>query len=169
MIVIFFFCLTYAEDYTKDFQNGLFRVDFPVKAVVMENKGVPSLKDIVSTAMAQWEEGIGVDIWELVEKEGILFIYWSFHFSRFDILGETRRTYRGGPLERMEIVLNGNNFFLTNGRDETLKWVLLHELGHSLGLAHSVKENDVMFPHPGTPFRLSEEDIKRGKKAVLFW
>ena len=120
MIGILFFYLAYGGDYTKDFENGLFRVDFPVKTVVVDN----SLKNIVSMAMNEWEEEIGVDIWDIVEAEGDFFIYWSNHFSWFDILGETRRIYKNGSLERMEIILNENNFFLKNSR--ILRWVLLH-------------------------------------------
>ena len=159
---ILFFCLIYAGDYTRDFENGLFRVNFPVKTVVMDN----SLKEIVSMAMTEWEKEIGVDIWESVERQGDLFIYWSSHFSQFNTLGKTRRIYKHSSLERIEILLNENNFFLKNNR--ILKWVLLHELGHSMGLGHSKKEEDIMYGHLGMKIGLSKEDIERGKKVVLF-
>lgn len=46
--------------------------------------------------------------------------------------------------------------------EETLRRVILHELGHALGLDHDESPDSVMYPyaHPG-PYRITDDDLSR--------
>jgi len=121
------------------------------------------------------------------EKETDIKFSWTMFNQeddplRFDgaggVLGRGGNGYVEFDLaERWVIGLNGNEDDLSDLSDPStwyrgqptisLYYTALHELGHALGLVHSINPNDVMSPwYNPTQVELSQNDIENIKKIV---
>ncbi len=86
--------------------------------------------------------------------------------STSDTIGDTCTSHEKttGAIYDSDIALNSHDFSLTSS-DSDLKSVLLHEVGHFLGLAHVSDSGDVMFWQYTGQVSLSDDD-KRAMCAI---
>lgn len=171
--MIFTLCLItchlgFSYEFTTDFNTGFFwenlPLDFHISEFNEDKKEI--LKEIVSSAASVWERGVGEDIWEF-EKEisGRNIIRWAVDFEKetgFDpesTLAVTIRHNIAPYWAKAEIILNPNKQFLLLNT-ESLHYILMHELGHTMGLGHTDDENSVMkASFAGEILDLSSDDI----------
>jgi hypothetical protein len=152
LLVIFLLSLSaYAYEFTSDFKNGFYWASLPVKIQVVDSN--PSrkamLEDLVQVAVDEWESASGVSIWNFNSGSGGHVIRWSTNFSQetgmssFSTLAVTVRYSEGPYFSKTEIIINGNNS--TNLDLDKLQTVIVHELGHTIGLDHSQFTDSVMY------------------------
>jgi len=146
----------YAYNLTKDFSDGFYWSSLPVSFLVMDTDSarLQLISEIAQDAVSEWE-GVMVDnLWSVSSRQGspvsnTNIIRWSTNFAKETGLDATKtlavaiRYSRGPYIARAEIVLNGGHF--TNSDPDNLKSVLVHELGHILGLDHSDTWGAVMY------------------------
>lgn len=155
--LFFFFILCtsfqgFSYSFTDDFLKGLYWRELPLNVHISEDDENKKkfLTVVASEAVKVWEVGVNKKIWKLDQGDkGRNIIRWAKDFEKetgFDehsTLAVTIRHSTGPYWANMEIILNPNKQFLK--LDPTyLKFVLLHELGHSMGLGHSDDENSIM-------------------------
>lgn len=151
LMSLFITLSSYAFQFTQDLQNGFYWRGFPIgmsKLVTDPSQG-PLLNDLTNRAVAEWENAIGADIWDVgtgFQVTGSFsgnYIRWSFNFEAetgYDgqnTLGVTTRYVQGTHVVRTDIILNGNNPVLLANRNGELYVTILHEFGHTIGLGHS--------------------------------
>lgn len=160
--------LSFSYEFTSDFTKGFFweklPLDFHISEFDVDKKRM--LKEIVSSAAQVWESGVGEEIWEF-EKEvsGRNIIRWATDFEKetgFDpesTLAVTIRHNVAPYWAKAEIILNPNKQVLLLS-PESLHYVLMHELGHTMGLGHTDDDNSVMkASFAGELLDLSSSDI----------
>ncbi len=169
-----------AYSFTSDFNAGIYWASYPVSATVFganDNEG-DVLQQLTNQAIAEWEGRVGKEVWNLggsplinVASFGNA-IRWSQSFAAetgfnpSTTLAVTVRYRLGTHFSRFEIILNGESSALRNNSANILYQVLLHELGHVIGLDHSQEKDAVMFASLQGNNSLSEDDIS-GASAVV--
>ncbi|MBY0516764.1 MAG: matrixin family metalloprotease [Bacteriovoracaceae bacterium] len=157
------FCWKHAMAFriTQDFQQGFYWSSLPVSMVVMDQNSarLALIAQKAQEAVQEWENSLFTnninDLWNVSSQQGSPvsnknIIRWSTNFGAETGLSETSTLavavrYTGGPyIARAEIIINGNHQL--NSFPEQLKTVLIHELGHTLGLDHSEVSEAVMAP-----------------------
>lgn len=147
-----------AYQFTEDFNLGIYWSILPIKvAKVADNaeEGI-QLDRILAAAEREWEDVVGVEIWDSSEDHYIggapieNVIRWSNNFgadtgfSPDTTLAVTIRYRLGTYFDRFEIILNGENPFLRANSGGILYQTMLHELGHVLGIGHASRAPAVM-------------------------
>lgn len=162
----------FAYKFTDDFTNGIYWKSFPIafQKFVNSNAEGKLLNQFVSQAENQWENAVGVDLWNVASGYVVAssysgnFIRWSNNFaaetgySPITTLAVTVRHRAGTYFERVEIILNGENSSLRSNQGNMLFQTVLHEMGHTLGIAHSTYPTAVMYPSIQGINSLSSDD-----------
>ena len=160
---------------TKDFLNGLYKVNFPIGIIVEDDKCSGYLNKVVLNAINEWEDALEVDIWQtettLKKNEISILIYWADSLSQENnsthTLAKIERTYLDGIINKIEIILDEKNQLLSCNKESLLKEVLLHELGHVIGLSHIKNYKSIMSEKiDPTINTLQQIDIVFGKVAI---
>lgn len=171
----------YGYRFTQDFDintGGFYWRSFPVAMTVIDSDAnrLNLLKRLADEAVVTWENVVitTANLWTMsAQQAGSLrgnTIRWSNNFSAetgldsSSILAVTIR-YTGGPyISKTEIIINGNNPI--NNSETNLRTVILHEMGHTLGLDHSEFSNAVMAPNLIFGFNGLHSDDRAGIAAV---
>lgn len=179
LITLSFLALTNAQAWnaTQDFNQGFYWSALPVnmKVIDSDSNRLNLIKRLTDESVQIWQNVIVGQLWNMsaqqVASAGGNIIRWSNNFSAEtgldanSILAVTIR-YTGGPyIARAEIIVNGNN--IINQSESNLKTVLLHELGHTLGLDHSEYSNAVMAANLVLGFNGLHSDDRQGISAVV--
>lgn len=148
---------------TEDFSNGFYWSSFPVSFIVMDAdaKRMEMITTLTKRAVDEWENAITKGLWNISSQQGSPssnrnIIRWSTKFGKETGLSESTTLavairYTKGPyVARAEIIINGNHPM--NSFEDQLNTVLVHELGHILGLDHSENGDAVMAPTLQVPY-----------------
>ncbi len=175
VVLTFFSINIYSFTFTGDFNQGFYWKSFPIKFKVIESNQSEQqyLENLLRQAIFSWEDETGSELWEILSEEESTtnYVRWSYHFFRdtgYDAnttLGVTIRYHRGTFIERTEIILNGEMQFLKTNQGNILHSVILHELGHTLGLDHS-SEPAIMQAIIGQYSSLQYDDVV-GAESVI--
>lgn len=168
IITLLFFQSAMAYKFTSDFENGFFWEQLPLDFHISEfdSHKQQALKELVSSAAQVWESEVGTKVWEF-EKDisGRNIIRWATDFEKetgFDpetTLAVTIRHNRSPYWAKAEIILNPEKQFLMLDM-ASLQYVLMHELGHTMGLDHTDDQNSVMkASYTGDVTTLSNDDV----------
>jgi hypothetical protein len=181
-LVLLLFCLftlnAQAFRFTQDFQNGFYWASLPVQFIIMDSDSnrLSALTQLASQAVNEWEDSLVDNLWNLssqnsapVSNKNI--IRWSMNFGQETGMSESTTLavavrYTGGPyVARGEIIINGKHPL--NGYPDQLRTVLIHELGHTLGLDHSEQPNAVMAPSLQLNYQGLHWDDQQGMAAAV--
>lgn len=162
---------------TQDFNQGFYWASLPVsmKVIDTDSNRLNLIKRLTDESVQIWQNVVVGQLWTMsaqqVASAGGNIIRWSNNFSAetgldaSSILAVTIR-YTGGPyIARSEIIVNGNN--IINQSEANLKTVLLHELGHTLGLDHSEYGNAVMAANLVLGYSGLHSDDRQGISAIV--
>lgn len=181
VLLAFFFSIStaFAYTFTNDFRNGYYWGSYPIPLVVVAKTRAEgdNLRSILSDAVDEWEGAIGQDIWEISSNVVIGSgaagneVRFSDNFAAetgFDAVGTLAvaiRYHSGTFYSQTKILLNGG---LGNIRydNDNLYRVVLHELGHTIGLDHSAIAYAMMAPYISATNSLQPDDIAGGNAVV---
>lgn len=169
-----------AYSFTSDFSAGIYWSSYPVTATIFganESEG-QVLQQLTDRAVQEWQDSVGKEMWSFGDTPLIgaapfgNAVRWSNNFAAetgfnpTTTLAVTVRYRLGTHFSRFEIILNGENTALRNNSANILYQVLLHELGHVLGLDHSDSTGAVMYASLQGNNSLSDDDISGATAAV---
>jgi hypothetical protein len=169
----------YAYQFTDDFADGFYWGSTPLTFAIAEPDAMKGqlLQQLVNQAVNAWEDGLGQNLWNIDASilpgvvAGRNLIRWSNNleaetgFADSSTLAVTLRYIQGPYYIKSEIILNANHYALNNLN--TLKWTLVHELGHTYGLGHSNNLSAVMYYQYVGSTGLSSDDIT-GLNELLY-
>jgi hypothetical protein len=162
IFALFTFLFSYslhAYVYTQDFSKGFYWQAFPVRMIISGTDFTGYLPQVADMAMKTWEDNsvVGRNIWDISNVSQVNSIQWSSNASDFQGLdmGQTLAIairYNQVPyVIKAQIFLNKThaNFYGLNAKLNLYK-VLVHELGHTLGLDHNSSTPSIMAPYLNT-------------------
>lgn len=132
-------------------------LQFPV--VMQAHQSVPKkFIPAIQKAMTTWNEALGFTAFELsqeisLEKKkfmnSISEIYWQTNWSKKNpsLQGQTALSWLKSSIVEADILINAVHFPLSlnpNDNEVDAESLILHELGHVLGLAHHSESESVM-------------------------
>ena len=186
---LFFFLhpsIVFSFEFTSDFKMGYFWMNFPILFTVnpsgLSEDDLKITEDALVDAMETWysQADSPIRVWEFIPWDqvqgngGVQVVKWSSDFTRetgYSALGTMAVTIRQSTtpfIRKSDIIVNSTHTSLRN--QENLTLVLVHELGHTLGLDHSNQVGAVMYSSlsfgPMANRELSEDDIN-GYNAVV--
>lgn len=148
---------SWAYRFTRDFTDGFYWSSLPVQFIVMDvdAQRMNLISSIAQAAVSDWQDALIDSLWNVSTQQGSPvsnrnIIRWSTNFAQETGMSESTTLavavrYTGGPyIARGEIIINGKHPI--NSFPNQLKTVLVHELGHTLGLDHSEVNEAVMAP-----------------------
>jgi len=121
----------------------------------------PAMYPAIENAIHTWEASIGRHIFQLsgvidgggsAKQDGTSVIYWMHEWDPNKVATEQARTdiyWIGDELTEADLSFNAKGFSITTnpvgGGDVDAESLVLHELGHALGLVHEPSPASVMF------------------------
>jgi len=184
------FCLVFllpslagAYSFTSDFTDGSHWDSFPIKLQVVgqDSEEAELVQGLVERAVDEWHSGIGSqygDIWSVASSYKIAssgsgnVIRFSYNFEEetgyasSTTLGIAIRYAEFPYFVKTQIILNGDKLSLRQNQGDLLYKVLLHEIGHTIGLDHSEFGDSIMYAQITSVDVLSADDIE-GAQAAL--
>lgn len=164
-----------AYQFTDDLQKGSFWRTFPI-ALKLQIAATDSRRDVTETALIEaideWQRHSEIQLWDYQDANSnpktSNVVRWSNNFqketgySAYSTMAITIRYSTPPLLQRTEIIINGEYPGL-NDQDD-LKRILIHELGHTIGLDHSAEFGSMMYSTLALggngPRVLAEDDIE---------
>lgn len=171
--------LSSAYRFTNDFNNGYYWGDYPIPLVVVAktSEEASNLLAILSRAVEEWEDAIGQDIWD-VSGDTVIGNSFQGNEVRFsdDFANETGfdpvntlavaiRYHSGTFYSQTKILLNGALINIRRNNNNLYR-VILHELGHTIGLDHSEVQYAMMAPYISATNSLQSDDVAGGNAVV---
>jgi predicted Zn-dependent protease len=140
-------------------QRVSWKADLPVKMYI--HKSVPEeYHDAIFNSMAQWNHGFHKPFFEIVDidhsdsgpkKNGRNVIHWLHNWEddRANEQGRTTVYWLGDKIIEADIRINAANFTFSVSEKPTsgavdLEGLMVHELGHVIGLKHNEMGDSVM-------------------------
>lgn len=138
-----------AFEFTSDFVQGFYWQRFPISIAVSESDPVKKaeLERLLDDAIEDWERYSNIDLWNRVDSSSNV-LRWSDRFeadTNYDqdtTLAVTFRHITGPYVRKTEVILNASHHI--NSYNKHLRTVIVHELGHTIGLDHSFTSGAVM-------------------------
>ncbi len=172
-----------AYQFTEDLIRGSFWRTFPIplKLQIASNDSRYGLTEQALTeAIDEWQKHSEIQLWDYREGGSTAaannVIRWSNNFEKEtgyaanSTMAITVRYSSPPLLQRTEIIINGQYFGLTNIED--LRKILIHELGHTLGLDHSEEYGSLMYRTLAlgdtSPSYLSNDDIEGLSQVMIY-
>lgn len=130
---------------------------FPIKIAI--NESVPdSYRGAIDRALKHWNDAANFEIFILEsninrstdpKEDGSNVIYWRLNWDKVksDLQASTNLYWTNQETREADILLNAQNFKITDNPKEDeidLESLLVHELGHILGLGHVDSKDSVM-------------------------
>ncbi|MDH4469244.1 MAG: matrixin family metalloprotease [Bacteriovoracaceae bacterium] len=152
---------SFAYQFTSDFRAGFFWMNFPIYFTVnpseIDETDLKMTEDALVDAIEIWfsQSSSPIKIWEFIPwdqaqgRGNIQTIKWSSNFTKdtgYSALGTMAVTMRQSStpfIRKADIVINTSHTSLKN--QENLTLVLIHELGHTIGLDHSSQAGAIMY------------------------
>lgn len=132
----------------------------PFPLVLVPTAGLrvyPDLCALVTAGCARWNAALGEPIFLQAGPGRVVFV---------DLM-DAIPTVKGTAVGEVDNLINPRQMHLWPGILPPLAYsIVLHEMGHLLGLAHSLEGDDVMYEMAQFATDLSLNDISRGRKAV---
>lgn len=172
-----------AYQFTEDVLKGSFWRTFPIPLKLQlsrENSKFKITEEALIEAMDEWQRHAPVSLWsykggpEATTVANV--VRWSSNFeketgySAHSTMAVTIRYSTPPLIQRTEIVINGQYFGLEDV--DSLKMVLVHELGHTIGLDHSSDLGSIMYRSLSlgstSNSSLSVDDIVGLEQVMLF-
>lgn len=161
LIIFFISSNALAYKFTNDFSTGFYWQAFPIRVQQVGSDPTGKLSFLADLAMKTWELNsvVGHNIWDIDGTTQVNTIRWSSDPNDFsglsmsDTLAIAVRFNQVPNVVKAEIIINStHSAFSTIGqtvatRNLNIYKVLVHELGHTLGLDHNSIEPSIMAPY----------------------
>lgn len=181
-IIFLFTCFMPSQGWswslTEDFNKGFYWAALPIQMTVVDSNAsrLQMIKSLVDEAVNTWEGAVIQNLWTPGASpsspgSNANIVRWSSNFAKetgldaSKILAVTVRYSKGPYIARAELIINGNN--AVNQFESNLRTVIVHEMGHTMGLDHSTYPNAVMQANLISNYQGLTSDDQDGMNTVV--